>query len=357
VPERLARVPIYKLQSAARVATARHSCVGLRSQVIEFRSIDRRGVRLVFFNWSSWEGDVLLTREEMTFDFGGARFDPVADRPVLGWLMNQFLYGEVAANQIGEWLYEAPDLEAARFLARQAVEELQHVDSFLRIMRLLGTEPGPAHPVVRLLVTGLKASSWPEHVALIMAAGEGMVLMIFYALIDTLDHAQAVEILRRSVRQEERHVDFGERTTMRVIEGRPRLRRRLLGLNLSSLWAVRRLAASMERKFGPADSAVMRRLPEFARAVATAHELRLRRMGVLDRPLADVPLWRQVLLVVQAHSSKLLGAAVSSLAAPLRAMGLVRRRRLTDVYLADPALHRPAASEPDGEAPYTTAQT
>ena len=67
---------------------------------------------------------MLLTREEMTFDFGGARFDPQADRTVLGWLLNQFLYGEVAANQIGEWLYEAPDLESARFLARQAVEEL-----------------------------------------------------------------------------------------------------------------------------------------------------------------------------------------------------------------------------------------
>ncbi len=47
---------------------------------------------------------MLLTRDEMTFDFGGARFDPQADRSVLGWLWNQFLYGEVAANQIGESL-------------------------------------------------------------------------------------------------------------------------------------------------------------------------------------------------------------------------------------------------------------
>src|SRR5262245_22306115 len=122
----------------------------------------------------------------MSFDFGGARLDPLRDRAVLGWLMNQFLYGEVAANQIGEWLFEAPDLNAARFLARQAVEELQHVDSFLRIMTLLGVQPAPAHPLVRFLVTGMKGASWPEHVALVMAAGEGLVLTALYGIIDTL---------------------------------------------------------------------------------------------------------------------------------------------------------------------------
>jgi hypothetical protein len=292
---------------------------------------------------------MLLTREEMTFDFGGARFDPEADRAVLGWLLNQFLYGEVAANQIGEWLYEAPDLESARFLARQAVEELQHVDSFVRIMALLRTRPGPAHPIVRFLVTGLEATSWPEHVALIMAAGEGMVLMVFYALIDTLDHGQAVEILARAARQEERHVDFGERQTVRVAHGRPGLRRRLLGFNIASLWAVRRLGSVMERRFATGASPVMRQLSAFAHAVAAAHELRLRRMGLLDRPLAEVPAWRQIALVAEAHAGKLLGRAGALLAAPLRALGLLRRRRLTDVYLADPALHRPGAPDPHDE--------
>jgi hypothetical protein len=284
---------------------------------------------------------MLLTRAEMTFDFGGARFDPEADRAVLGWLLNQFLYGEVAANQIGEWLFEAPDLASARFLARQAVEELQHVDNFIRIMGLLGTEPAPAHPLIRFLVTGLKATSWPEHVALIMAAGEGMVLSIFYALIDTLDHPAAVEILRRATRQEEGHVEFGERQTMRVVEGKPHLRRRLLGFNILSLWSVQRLGASMQRTFGDGPSAVMRQLPGFARAVASSHELRLRRMGLLDRPLAEVPTWRQLLLVAEAHAGKVLGRVLALLVSPLRALGLLRRRRLTDVYLGDPDLRRP----------------
>ena len=84
---------------------------------------------------------MLLTREEMTFDFGGAKLDPARDRELLEWMFNQFLYGEVTGIQVGHWLYDAPDLEAAKFLARQSLEEMQHVDNFLRIMTMLGCQP------------------------------------------------------------------------------------------------------------------------------------------------------------------------------------------------------------------------
>src|ERR1043165_9555078 len=119
---------------------------------------------------------MLLAREEMTFDFGGARLDPVGDRTALGWMMNQFLYGEVTGIQIGHWLYRAPDLESARFLARQALEEFQHIDNFLRIMAILRVDPTPPHPPLRFLATGMMGADWAEHVALEMAAGEGHVL-------------------------------------------------------------------------------------------------------------------------------------------------------------------------------------
>jgi hypothetical protein len=287
---------------------------------------------------------MLLTRAEMTFDFGGARLRPATDRALIGFLLNQFLYGEVAANQIGEWLYEAPDLDSARFLARQAVEELQHVDSFVNIMALLEIEPRRAHPLVRFLVTGMKGASWPEHVGLIMAAGEGMVLMALYGLIDTLDHPESVEILNRAVRQEERHVEFGERQTALLVAGRPALRRRLLGLSLVSLWATRRLAAAMARRLPaspgstPGDSPILRQLPAFARAVADSHALRLRRMGLVDRPLVELGRARQLLLVAEAYAGKALAALASIFVRPLRALGVIPRRRLTDTYLADPAL-------------------
>ena len=99
---------------------------------------------------------MLLTREEMTFDFrGGAKLEPERDREILRWMFNQFLYGEVTGIQVGHWLYDAPDLEAAQFLARQSLEEMQHVDNFLRIMPMLGLPAGPAAPAVRFLATGM----------------------------------------------------------------------------------------------------------------------------------------------------------------------------------------------------------
>ncbi len=190
---------------------------------------------------------MLLTREEMTFDFAGAKLDPVKDRAILAWMMNQFLYGEITGIQVGHWLYQAPDLASARFLSRQAVEEFQHVDNFLRIMAMLGCPPERANPVVQFLATGMMGSDWAEHVALEMAAGEGFVLMAFYSVIDTLDHQGIVDILKRAVKQEERHVDFGEQQTMKAIAGKSWLRRRLLGLSLVSVWGVRRLAKFMGR--------------------------------------------------------------------------------------------------------------
>src|SRR6188508_106696 len=216
---------------------------------------------------------MLLTREEMTFDFGGAKLDPVRDRELLEWMLNQFLYGEVTGIQVGHWLYDAPDLEAAKFLARQSLEEMQHVDNFLRIMTMLELKPGKAHWAVRFLSTGMMGSSWAEHVALEMAQGEGFVLMAFYAVIDTLDHKPSVDILRRAVKQEERHVEFGEQQTMKAIEGRGWLRRRLLGLNLVSVWGVKRLARYMAKRL-PKDHPMLRHLPAFLELSIKCSELR-----------------------------------------------------------------------------------
>ena len=92
-----------------------------------------------------------VSRDELRFDFGEARFRLPRDRELLGWIVDQFLYGEVTGIQVGHWLYAAPSLEAATFFARQASEELAHVRVFLRIHALLGTTPGPAHPVIRFL--------------------------------------------------------------------------------------------------------------------------------------------------------------------------------------------------------------
>jgi bacterioferritin (cytochrome b1) len=278
---------------------------------------------------------MLLTREEMTFDFAGAKLDPSRDRDLLEWMFNQFLYGEVTGIQCGHWLYDAPDLDAAKFLARQSLEEMQHVDNFLRIMTMIGLSPKPAHPAVRFLATGMMGGSWAEHVALEMAQGEGFVLQAFYAVIDTLDHKPSVDILKRAVKQEERHVEFGEQQTMKAIEGRPWLRRRLLGLSLVSMWGVRRLAGYIHKKV-PADHVVLKHLPAFLEHANKCAEIRLRRIGVLERPLAEISGAKRAALVAEAYGGKLLGGLASLVALPLKLLPWFRRKRVTDTYLADP---------------------
>src|ERR1700750_2073733 len=113
---------------------------------------------------------MLLSRAEMTFDFGGAKFDTARDREALRWIFSQFLYGEVTGIQVGHWLYAAPDVSSARFLAKQAIEELQHVGNFVGILQVLELGPPlPAHPVLKFLATGMMGDDWAEHVALEMA--------------------------------------------------------------------------------------------------------------------------------------------------------------------------------------------
>ena len=284
---------------------------------------------------------MLLTRDEMTFDFADARLEPGRDRELLEWMFNQFLYGEITGIQCGHWLYDAPDVESARFLARQSLEEMQHVDNFLRIMAMLGCRPRPAHPAVRFLATGMMGGSWAEHVALEMAQGEGFVLQAFYAVIDTLDHKPSVDILRRAVKQEERHVEFGEQQTGKAIEGKGWLRRRLLGLSLVSMWGVRRLARYMERRLSKGkgqgeDHPVMKHLPAFLDHANRCAELRLRRIGVLDRPLAELSGLARARLVAEAYGGKLLGGLGWLVTAPLRLLPLwPKKKRLTDTYLQD----------------------
>jgi len=271
---------------------------------------------------------MLLSREEMTFDFGGARLDPSQDAKLLAWVMNQFLYGEITGIQCGHWLYQAPDLEAARFFSRQAVEEFQHVDNFLRILELLGEGPAPAHRMVRFLSTGMMPASFEEHVCLEMALGEGFVLMALYGVIDTIDHDEIRAILSRAVKQEERHVEFGEQRTVRALRERPGLRRRLLGLSLVSIWAVRRLARFMRSRLP--EHEVLSQLPAFLEFSVSCAEQRLLRMGVLTKPLAELGAAAKAMAVAGAWSA-------SFLRTPLR---LLPKRRLTQTYLRDPAIAR-----------------
>jgi hypothetical protein len=276
---------------------------------------------------------VLLTRAEQTYDFGDARFDLDRDRDVLSWIFSQFLFGEVTGVQVGTWLAQAPDFEAAQFLARQANEEMAHVKLFLRILASLEAEPRPPHRALRFLATDFAGGTYLEHCALEMALGEGFVLMAIYALIDTLPESETRRLLVGLSRQEEGHVSFGEDQTVRALQRDPAAARHLLGLALVSFAALGRLGGWVRRKYPT--HPVLSQMPGFLGATLAASELRMRRMGVLRRPLAEFPTSEKATLAAAAVARRY-GRAVN----PFRP----RPQPLTDTYLGDPSVRARLAS-------------
>ena len=270
---------------------------------------------------------MLLTREEQTFDFGGARFDLDRDRDVLSWIFSQFLFGEVTGVQVGEWLAQAPDFDAARFLARQANEEMAHVQLFLRILRSLEAEPQPPHPALKFLATDFAGGTFLEHCCLEMALGEGFVLMAIYALIDTLPDSEVRNMLVGLSRQEETHVAFGEEHTLRGLREDPAKARHLLGLALVSFAGIRRLGGWIRRRHP--EHPVLSQMPGFLSSVVDAAELRLSRLGVVRRPVGEIPLGERAGMMTSSVARRY-GRALN----PFRS----KPEPLTETYLTDATL-------------------
>ena len=103
------------------------------------------------------------------------------------------------------------------------------------------------------------------------------------------------------------------------------------------MWAVRRLARYMERRLSKGEEhLVMKHLPAFLDHANRCAELRLRRIGVLDRPLTELSGLARARLVAEAYGGKLLGGLGWLVTAPLRLLPLwPKKKRLTDTYLQD----------------------
>ncbi|MBS1962554.1 MAG: ferritin-like domain-containing protein [Bdellovibrionales bacterium] len=273
---------------------------------------------------------MLIERNELQFDFGDARFDTrqERDRAFLGWVFDQFLYGEVTGIQCGHWLYRAPTLAAASFLARQAAEELSHVKRIRKIQELLDVKPADAHRAVKFLSTGMMGGTWGEHVCLEMALGEGLVLTIFYALATTIDDEGIRKIVESACLDEERHVTFGEAETAAWLARFPGDRAVFLGQALLQWMAMRRLKNFALKKLPPGHP-VLGKFSAFYDHTLEKFDLRARKLGLADRPLREIPL---------------VARAVLLLSLPFRTF-LMRRRRpkrlLTETYLSDEWIRSP----------------
>jgi hypothetical protein len=188
------------------------------------------------------------------YDFGGATFDLESprDREIIRFILSQALYGEATGVYCGRSLYAARSLEAARFYARQARQELKHLEIFADIFRALDLRPEPGHWVVRLLAT--HNDYYPVKVLVEHALGEGMVLDVFKdLLLQTLPDSDPripgiKKKLRAICREEEQHVAWGEKETRRILEHSPWLRTPFYGLLELQMLAVPVLARAMRHR-------------------------------------------------------------------------------------------------------------
>lgn len=268
---------------------------------------------------------MLIPRNELQFDFGAVRFHPTestADRDFLAWVFDQFLYGEVTGIQCGHWLYRAPTLAAATFLARQASEELSHVKRILKIQAQLGVPPRAANRAVKFLSTGMMGGTWGEHVCLEMALGEGLVLTVFYALTSTIDDEEIRKIIESAIGDEERHVEFGEKETLDWLRRYPSDRSVLLGQALLQSIAMKKLKNFALKKL-PKNHPVLDRFSAFYDHTLAQFESRALKLGLSDCPLRDLSFFTRTRLL---------------LCLPFRTFlmrALRPRRLLTETYLQD----------------------
>lgn len=199
------------------------------------------------------------------YDFGGDTFDlnDPRDAAIVRFVLSQALFGEATGVYCGKSLYAARSLEAARFYLRQARQELNHLELFADIFRLLGFRPDPPHWVIRLLSS--HNNYYPLKVVMEHAVGEGMVLDIFKdVLLQTLpDSDPRVPDIKKKLRvvcrEEIEHVAWGEKETRRLLAERPWLRWPYYGLLELQLL----VAPIITRRFHDPRHRVLRHLPKF----------------------------------------------------------------------------------------------
>jgi hypothetical protein len=209
--------------------------------------------------------------DEHSYDFGGAKFDlnREEDREILRFILSQALYGEATGVYCGKSLYAAGSLEAAQFYVRQAKQELAHLQLFADIFRELDLEPLPAHWVIRLLSS--HNNYYPLKVLMEHAIGEGLVLDIFKeVLLQALpDEDPRVPLIKKKLRvvcrEEEEHIGWGEKETMRLLAEKPWLRTPYYGLVELQLSVLPALVRAFEKRAG--SHPVLRHLPGFVEHV------------------------------------------------------------------------------------------
>ena len=219
---------------------------------------------------------MLLTREEMTLHRESPRFSVETDREAVLRALSHLFYGEVGAVKIGQWVTKAPDLEGMLEIVKQTRDETRHTAIFRRLLQRYGAEP--SQEVLRDMddLHVAVSRTWEEMLFESMVVGEGLALVLIYFYHDVIADAAIRRGLRRVIRDEESHVEYGERKIMEYLSHKPELRERLLAMQEQLI----QYYAGVVTGQTPAD-ALEEMIAQFPMAIIQMHMIRLQRMGMV----------------------------------------------------------------------------
>jgi 1,2-phenylacetyl-CoA epoxidase catalytic subunit len=126
--------------------------------------------------------------------------------------LSQFMHGEQLALITASQLVEcAPELEAKYYAATQVMDEARHVEVFARYLAEKLAVPvfAPAPLVRDILAELIKAPEWDVKYLGVQVLLEGLALSTFHFIHDSCQEPLLKEILHYVLRDEARHVAFG----------------------------------------------------------------------------------------------------------------------------------------------------
>jgi len=142
----------------------------------------------------------------------GARKQRELRAQQLRYSLSQFMHGEQLALITASQLVEcAPELEAKYYAATQVVDEARHVEVFARYLaEKLQTTVFPPAPLVRdILGELIKSPEWDIKYLGVQVLLEGLALSTFHFIHDTCQEPLLRQMLHYVLRDEARHVAFG----------------------------------------------------------------------------------------------------------------------------------------------------
>ena len=219
---------------------------------------------------------MFLSREEMTLHVGAPRFSVATDRNAIVRALSHLFYGEVGAVKIGQWVTKAPDLEGMLEIVKQTRDETRHTTIFRRLLQRYGAEPEQALVSDMDELHGVISHTWEEMLFESMVVGEGLALVLLYFYHDVIADEPIRRGLRRVIRDEESHVEYGERKIVEALARTPALKDRFLAMQEQLIQHYSGFITGQT----PAD-ALEELIAQSPMAIIQMHGIRLQRMGVI----------------------------------------------------------------------------